>query len=67
MAPGSLLCGVVDVGKRSWIGAGSVVRDHIHIGEDAVVGLGSVVVKDVPAGRTVYGNPAKERDLDDAR
>ena len=67
MAPGSLLCGVVDVGRRSWIGAGAVVRDHIHIGDDAMIGLGSVVVKDVASGVTVYGNPAQERDIDDAK
>ncbi|HHW2021901.1 TPA: acyltransferase, partial [Pseudomonas aeruginosa] len=29
------------------------------IGEDAVVGMGAVVFKDVAAGQTVVGNPAR--------
>jgi acetyltransferase-like isoleucine patch superfamily enzyme len=41
------------------IGAGATVRQLINIGEGAVVGAGAVVVKDVPAGQTVIGNPAK--------
>jgi bifunctional N-acetylglucosamine-1-phosphate-uridyltransferase/glucosamine-1-phosphate-acetyltransferase GlmU-like protein len=32
----------------------------ITIGKHAVVGAGSVVTKDVPAGSTVVGNPARE-------
>ena len=41
------------------IGAGAVIRQGIHIGEAAIVGAGAVVVKDVPAGVTVVGVPAK--------
>jgi maltose O-acetyltransferase len=31
----------------------------ITVGEDAVIGAGSVVTRDVSAGSTVAGNPAK--------
>jgi maltose O-acetyltransferase len=31
----------------------------VTIGEKAIVGAGSVVTKDVPAGATVAGNPAR--------
>ncbi|MVV52327.1 N-acetyltransferase [Pseudomonas sp. PB120] len=43
------------------IGGGSVILPGVTIGENAVVGAGSVVTKDVPAGATVVGNPARVR------
>lgn len=43
------------------IGGGSVILPGVTIGENATVGAGSVVTKDVPAGATVVGNPAKTR------
>lgn len=43
------------------IGGGSVILPGVTIGENAVVGAGSVVTKDVPAGATVIGNPARVR------
>ncbi len=41
------------------IGAASVIVCGVTIGEGAMVGAGSVVTKDVPAGATVVGNPAR--------
>jgi UDP-3-O-[3-hydroxymyristoyl] glucosamine N-acyltransferase len=38
--------------------------DHVHIGDGAVVGAGSGVIRDVPPGQKVLGQPARpERDL----
>jgi acetyltransferase-like isoleucine patch superfamily enzyme len=41
------------------IGSGVTILGGITIGENALVGAGSVVTKDVPAGATVAGNPAR--------
>lgn len=43
------------------IGAGVVVLPGLTIGKGAFIGAGSVVTKDVPAGETWYGNPARPR------
>lgn len=37
----------------------SVIIGPITIGDGAVVGAGSIVIRDVPAGTTVAGNPAR--------
>lgn len=41
------------------IGARAIILGPITIGEGATIGAGAVVVKDVPAGATVVGNPAR--------
>jgi len=43
------------------IGGGSVILPGVTIGENVVVGAGSVVTRDIPAGQTVVGNPARAR------
>ncbi|MEA2759703.1 MAG: maltose O-acetyltransferase [Methylobacteriaceae bacterium] len=49
----------VRIGKFAWIGGGAIILPGIRIGDNAVVGAGSVVTRDVPAGATVVGNPAR--------
>jgi acetyltransferase-like isoleucine patch superfamily enzyme len=41
------------------VGGGTTILPGVSIGERAVVGAGSVVTRDVPAGSTVVGNPAR--------
>lgn len=41
------------------IGSGATILGGIRIGERALVGAGSVVTRDVGAGETVAGNPAR--------
>lgn len=41
------------------VGANVVIIGAVKIGDGAVIGAGSVVVKDVPAGAVVAGNPAR--------
>ena len=47
------------VRRRASIGSGSVILPGVTVGEGALVGAGSVVTRDVPAGATVVGNPAR--------
>lgn len=51
--------GEVKIGSRVMIGANSTILPGIEIGDGATVAAGSVVIKDVPAGAFVGGNPAK--------
>jgi serine O-acetyltransferase len=48
-----------DIGDNVYIGAGARVLGGIHIGDRAVIGANAVVLKDVPAGATVVGIPAR--------
>ena len=41
------------------VGSSVTILCGVTIGEGAIVGAGSVVTKDVPAGATVAGNPAR--------
>ncbi len=47
------------IGKGVLLGAGAKVLGNIHVGDYAKVASGSVVLKDVPAGCTVAGVPAR--------
>ncbi len=49
----------VGIGRNVWIGGGAIILPGVSIGDDATVGAGSVVTRDVPAGATVVGNPAR--------
>lgn len=47
------------IGDRVFIGAGAKIVGPVTIGDGARVGANAVVVKDVPAGATVGGVPAR--------
>ncbi len=51
----------VVIGENVWIGGGAIILPGVTIGDDAVIGAGSVVTRDVGAGTTVVGNPARSR------
>lgn len=56
---GVIIGGSAIIGDDVYIGIGAVIRNKINIGNGAFIGMGAVVVKDVEAGITVIGNPAK--------
>ncbi len=63
-APGVRCNGRVLIDDYAYIGTNAVIREGtaekpLRIGRGAVVGMGAVVTKDVPAGATVVGNPAR--------
>ena len=49
----------VRIGKDVWVGGGAIILPGVTIGNGAVVGAGAVVTRDVAAGSTVVGNPAR--------
>lgn len=61
----SSIASFVFVGGGAQIGENVTIHPHatilpkVKIGDGAVIGAGSVVIGNVPAGVTVFGNPAK--------
>lgn len=59
IGPGCTFPGGVTIGEFASIGAGVSARPGVTVGREAVVGTGAVLVRDVPAGETWAGNPAR--------
>lgn len=49
----------VRIGRHVWIGGGAIILPGVTVGDGAVIGAGSVVTRDVAAGATMAGNPAR--------
>ena len=63
-APAVRCNGAVEIGDLASIGCGAVIHQttptrSMRIGASAIVGMGTVVLRAVPDGATVAGNPAK--------
>jgi acetyltransferase-like isoleucine patch superfamily enzyme len=49
----------ITIGSEVWIGRGAAILEGVSIGDGATVGANAVVTRDVPAGATVVGVPAR--------
>jgi acetyltransferase-like isoleucine patch superfamily enzyme len=47
------------IGDRCYIGEGAVIYSGVRVGDGSIVAPGAVVTRDVPAGCSVAGNPAR--------
>ena len=56
----------VRIGRRCFIGGGSVILPGVTIGDECVIGGGAVVFENVPARSIAGGNPARvlRRDIE---
>jgi sugar O-acyltransferase (sialic acid O-acetyltransferase NeuD family) len=59
LASGALVAGGVHIDEGAYVGAGALIREGCRIGAGATVGMGAVVTRDVEAGTTCVGNPAR--------
>ena len=59
ISPHCTLCGNVQIGEGSWIGAGTTIIPGVKVGKWSVIGAGSVVTKDIPDNVLAVGNRCK--------
>ena len=58
VAVGAHICGTVNVGESTWIGAGATVINNVSICCSCMIGAGAVVVNDIKEKGTYIGVPA---------
>ena len=59
VCPYALIGGGARIGAAVWIGSGAQVQQYLTVGDGAAIGAGTVVHRDVAAGETVAGVPAR--------
>ncbi len=50
----------VYIGKRSWVGGGSIILPGIEVGENSIIGAGSLVNRDIEPDTIYVGNPIRK-------
>lgn len=59
ISPGSHLAGKVKVGRKTWLGIGTVISNNVYIVDNCMLGAGAVVVKDIVEPGTYVGVPVR--------
>ena len=65
--PRGAMSGDIMIGDKVWIGCGAIILPGVTIGRGATIAAGAVVTKDVQAGTTVGGVPARPIDAPSLR
>ncbi len=56
---GSMVGGFAEIGRKSFLGVNSSIKNRIYIGENCIVGMGTNVLNSIEDNSIVVGNPAK--------
>lgn len=51
--------GLVSIGDKTFIGAGTIIMPNTKIGNNCIIGAGSLVTKDIPDNSIAVGVPAR--------
>jgi sugar O-acyltransferase (sialic acid O-acetyltransferase NeuD family) len=60
--PGTITGGEVYIGKKTFLGLGSKIKNKLKIRDNSIIGMGSVVIKNCKSSSIYYGCPAKYID-----
>lgn len=60
VAVGAHVCGTVQVGHHTWIGAGVTVINNLSVCPESMIGAGAVVIKDIIESGTYLGVPVRK-------
>lgn len=61
VAVGAHVCGNVEIGNGTWIGAGSTIINNVRICDGCMIGAGAVVIKDIDEPGVYLGVPARKK------
>ncbi len=49
----------ISIGRRVWLGAGTIVTPGVSIGDNVTIGAGSVVTRNIPSDCVAFGQPCR--------
>lgn len=61
VAVGAHVCGNVEIGNGTWIGAGSTIINNVRICDGCMIGAGAVVIKNIDEPGVYLGVPARKK------